>query len=69
MGDSRGIALMMPLNMMASSRVDMADMSVGGDRRELNDDQKDRHSNHPQKCSGRVHAHLLLYDPVEVNNG
>ncbi len=47
----------------------MTDMGVGGDRRELNGDQKDRRPHHPQKCSGQSHAQLLLYDPSQGNNG
>jgi hypothetical protein len=35
----------------------------------LNGDQEDRRSNYPQKCSGRSHAQLLLYDPGQGNNG
>jgi len=71
MGDAggSGVSLMVPLEMVPLRRVDMTDMGVGADRRELNDDQKDRRPNHPQKCSGRSHAHLLLYDPDQVNNG
>lgn len=45
----------------------MTGMGVGCDRRELNDDQKDRRPNHSQKCSGRRHAQLLLYDPGQGN--
>ena len=58
------VRLMVPLG-----RVPMSDMGVGCDRRELNDDQKERRSNHPQKCSGRSHAQLLLYDASQGNNG
>ena len=43
------------------------DMGLGCDRRELNGDQKDRRPNYPQKCSGRAHVQLLLYDPGQVN--
>jgi len=60
---------LMPQKMMPIRRVDMTDMGVGCDRRELNGDQKDRRPNHPQKCSGRSHAQLLLYDPGQGNNG
>jgi hypothetical protein len=59
----------MSLKMLSIRRVPVTDMGVGCDRRELNDDQKDRRPNHPQKCSGRSHAQLLLYDPGQVNNG
>ena len=43
-----------PLKMLPLGTV--TDMGIGGDRRELNDDQKDRRPNYPQKCSGRIHA-------------
>ena len=56
------VRLMVPLG-----RVPMSDMGVGGDRRELDDDQKDRRPSHPQKRSGRCHAQLLLYDPGQGN--
>jgi len=72
MGDAGGsaVSLMVPLNMVPVRRgVSMTDMGVGCDRRELNDDQKDRRPHHPQKCSGRSHVQLLLYDPGQVNNG
>ena len=72
MGDASGGAgslEMVPLNMVPIRRVPMTDMGVGCDRRELNDDQKDRRPNYPQKCSGRSHAQLLLYDPGQGNNG
>ncbi len=65
----RGAESLVSLNVVSISRVDMTDMGVGCDRRELNDDQKDRRPNHPQKCSGPGHVQLLLYDPVQVNNG
>lgn len=53
--------------MMRIRPVSMTAMGVGGDRRELDDDQKDRRPNHPQKRSGRCHAQLLLYDPGQGN--
>ncbi|MDB5575647.1 MAG: hypothetical protein JWR80_823 [Bradyrhizobium sp.] len=66
---SAGSLWMVPLNKVPIRRVPMTDMGVGCDRRELNDDQKDRRSDHPKKCAGRSHAQVLLYDPGQVNNG
>ncbi len=68
-GGGAGSLEMVSLEMMPIRGVPMADVGVGCDRRELNDDQKDRRANHPQKCSGRSHVPLLLYDPAQRNNG
>lgn len=46
----------------------VTDMGFGGDRRELNGDQKDRRSNHSQQCAGQSHAQLLPYGPSERNS-
>ena len=62
-GGSAGSLMVEPLNIVPVRRAPMADMGVGGDRRELNDDQQDRRSNHSQKCSGQGHVQQLLYDP------
>jgi hypothetical protein len=43
-------------------------MGVGGDRRELNGDQKHRRPKHPQQCADRNHAQLLPYGPSERNS-
>jgi hypothetical protein len=73
MGDGGGamsldaVSLMVSLNMGPIRRVPMTDMGLGCERRELNGDQKDRRPNYPQKCSGRAHVQLLLYDPGQVN--
>ena len=69
-GRSGGMSLeMVSLEMVPIRRVPMAGMGLGCDRRELNGDQEDRRSNYPQKCSGRSHTQLLLYDPGQGNNG
>jgi hypothetical protein len=42
-------------------------MGVGGNRRELNGDQKDRRPDYPQQCAAQGHAPLLPYGPSERN--
>lgn len=63
----RAMRVMTMRLMVRIGTVPMTGMGLGGDRRELNGDQKDRRSNYPPKCSGRGHARLLLYDPGQGN--
>lgn len=56
-----------PLKMLAIRRGTVTDMGVGGDRRELNGDQKDRRPDHSQQCAGQGHVQLLPYGRGERN--